>query len=238
MAGISADAAHCLIPKNGCLFHLRGFHLVDCEQVSNMKEKKNTSSKSMQIAPPKRFARDKRTNAISIPADPLVKLLESEGWPEEEISVAISDSPTTESLYHTLIIRGLMLDAAQKHGTAVAESMKLFLDYIVEDCIDIWKDMATAKYLLSQQHELRQRGVQKKLENDKDGKQSAKVQIKQHWLDWRAGHERFASAADFDRKMIERYPNITSTKTIERNRSKWEAEMRTALAAATPKGLY
>lgn len=126
---------------------------------------------------------------------------------------------------------------AEREGTDFAHKVDRKVWNMSRCAVDIWRELIVAKYLLAQRHELDKKGAMKKLANDKDGKQAAKRQIKQHWLNWKSGLKTFAGGAHFDRQMVEFYPCITATKTVERNRMKWEAEMRAELMAAAPKEL-
>ncbi|WP_233842322.1 hypothetical protein [Dyella sp. 2HG41-7] len=66
-----------------------------------------------------------------------------------------------------------------------------------------------------------------KLANDPT--QAAKTDAHKLWRDWRSGAAIFKSAAAFDRHIVEKFPAVTATKTVERWRKEWsdqEAENR------------
>lgn len=60
------------------------------------------------------------------------------------------------------------------------------------------------------------RGIEKKLANDKDGRQAAKVEILKWWDNGRAIGPEIPTGAAFDRAAVDKYPAITDTGTVKK----------------------
>lgn len=153
-----------------------------------------------------------------IPDD--IKLNDPDRYMKERIEELKRDKvPVGELRYHLALLEQMMDTAFEDAKRDHIEMMEKVLPRVYQDLVlNYWKDKYPDMRAIVLSREGRS-GSRVKL--NRDPKQAAKELIRRQWVEYQSGQAIYQSGAEFDRRMVAKYPLIKDTKTIQKWRGEW-----------------
>jgi hypothetical protein len=126
------------------------------------------------------------------------------------------------------LLPGPAYDAAIATLSNAAPEMQSGIEYLSQCLLQRPENLRIVVHAAKDEHQAEGRVTQARAAASaklaSDPRQLAKAEALKLWRAWRAGNTKFKSGAAFHRYVCDRWPVITSTKTVERWCSKWVKE--------------